>query len=85
MQTLVWSEVTHAPAPAQRAERIVDAHGQLSGLGPYEPGSTDGVVHLLADLMHLTAAHGEDFAVAVRSAQRHYVEERLSGLTRTGG
>lgn len=72
--------------PDQRsgcAAHVVQMHGQLSGLGPYEPAGTDGVVHLLTDLMHLSADRGADFATLVRSAQRHYLEERLRPLAAT--
>jgi hypothetical protein len=84
MSTYVWSapvdEAPAGPAVGQRAEwaaQVVDTHGQLTGLGPYENGDTDGVVHVLTDLMHLAATRGVDFTGLLRSAQLHFLEERL--------
>ncbi len=76
----VWSATAdESPTAPERAACVLEVHGKLSGLGPYEPSGVDGVVHLLTDLMHLTASRGADFGAVVRAAQRHYVEERLRG------
>jgi hypothetical protein len=82
MRTTVWSTPTDPTPPdldhrAGWAAAALATHGHVSGLGPYHPDNSDGVVHLLTDLMHLTAQSGEDFGALTRAAQRHFLEERL--------
>lgn len=55
-----------------RAKRALCA---LSSVNTYDPGTRDGLVDLLTDLMHYADLEGLDFQHAVDIATGHYVAE----------
>lgn len=61
--------ITENVIRARRAELA------LSGVNAYDPGTREGLVDLLTDLMHYADRQSLDFADALRIATNHYDAE----------
>jgi hypothetical protein len=78
-----WSRtVEPAVAPdlasrCQYAQQALRTHGEVSGL-PDGEDPQEAVVHLLTDLMHLSAELTADFSSLMNKAGHHFLEERLT-------